>query len=261
MAKILQDMVKTKTSISKNTEDFFANKKPIKNFSKEEEKYDFSSNKKPEKGHGLWFIAIIAVVFLIFAISILFSSVSINVDPKVTELKLDNSNTFTAIKNSDTENLPFDLVVLSGSESKIVPTNGLKNINTKAIGQITLLNTFSTSPQNLAIDTRIEGSNGKIYKLDSKISIPGMIKVDKKETPGMIDAGIYAEKDGDEYNSTPINFKILGFKGSSKYEKIYAISKGDIAGGFIGTQPDIAEPDMTSAVSELKTNLQTKLLQ
>ena len=72
---------------------------------------------------------------------------------------------------------------------------------------------------------------------------------------------IYGAEAGPEYNSEPLDFKILGFKGTSKYDKFYGRSKGAIAGGFKGRIPDVPETEKTAAVAELKTALQAKLLQ
>ena len=82
----------------------------------------------------------------------------------------------------------------------------------------------------------------------------------KDGKPGSIEAGIYAAEIGEEYNSTPLDFKILGFQGTPKYSKFYGRSKGDITGGFKGKSSIISALDKTTAVSELKATLETKLL-
>ena len=66
---------------------------------------------------------------------------------------------------------------------------------------------------------------------------------------------------GAEYNSVPLDFQIFVFKGTPKYLKIYARSKGDITGGFLGKAPDVSSADQATAVNDLKTALQAQLLQ
>jgi len=131
-------------------------------------------------------------------------------------------------------------------------------VKNTAIGTVIIYNAFSPSAQTLSIDTRLEGSNGKIYKTEAKAIVPGM---DKKGTPGKVEVKIYASAPGADYNSPPLDFKIVGFKGTAKYEKFYGRSKGEIAGGFIGKMPDISPTDKNSLLTDLSNTLGAKLLQ
>src|SRR6185436_19331087 len=97
-------------------------------------------------------------------------------------------------------------------------------------------NNYSTASQNLDIDTRLEGSNGKIYKTKTKIVIPGM----KDGKTGSVEVKVYASVAGPEYNSAPLDFKIFGFKGTPKYSKFYGRSKGALSGGAKGKAPALS---------------------
>ena len=154
--------------------------------------------------------------------------------------------------------LPFELVVISGEEGKDIETTEMKDVFQKAEGNAIIYNAFGSAPQSLSIDTRLEGSNGKIYKTKTKVTIPGMTKDGK---PGSVEVGIYGSSAGPEYNSIPIDFKIFGFKNTPKYAKIYARSKGAITGGFQGKFPVISDDEKASVINELKTALQKKLLE
>jgi len=205
--------------------------------------------------YGLWFVALISIVFLLFALSYLFSGAKVTVNPKMQDLSL-NEN-LSATKNSSTSGLSFDLVVLKGEESKTVQGGEEKDVSEKAKGVVVIYNAFSSASQTLSINTRLEGSNGKIYKTDTKITVPGMAQ---DGTPGSIEVGIYAENAGEEYNSEPLDFKILGFKGTPlKYSKIYARSKGKIEGGLVGKFSQISDTKKTATLNELKATLQAKL--
>jgi len=249
MTKILlQDMVRVKTSIRE---------RPTSQFTgggKEKIPDDIKKNSKGSK-YMIYFVALISVIFLLFALSFLFSGAKITVIPKVKDVSLNTS--LSAIKNSNTESFSFDLVVISGEEKKVIQGGEEKDVAVAAQGIVLIYNSFSSSPQTLDIDTRLEGSNGKIYKTNKKIVVPGITKDDK---PGSVEVGIYGAGTGDEYNSTPLDFKIFGFKGTPKYSKFYARSKGDITGGFKGKSSLVSSLDKTIAVSELKTILETKLL-
>lgn len=251
---LLQDMVKktpTKEKPLRNTFNVIEkSKKKIPTKIKEERK----SNKGFK--YRIFFVAFIAVVFLLFALSFLFSGAKITVAPKIKEIPLSNEN-LVATKNSGTSDLSFDLVVISGEENKTIQGGEMKDNSIAATGIIVLYNAYNSSPQVLAVNTRLEGSNGKIYKTSKKVTVPGMSKTGK---PGSIEVGIYAAETGEAYNSTPLDFKIPSFKGTAKYTKFYGRSRGDIIGGLRGEIAVVSALDKATAVSELKNSLETKLL-
>ncbi|MEK7219158.1 MAG: hypothetical protein AAB687_00595 [Patescibacteria group bacterium] len=248
---LLQDMVKikrTRTRVEKPVKaeiaEFYPGAiSPVKN-----------DNKKTR--YALWFVAFISASFLFFAISFLFSKATITINPKIQDIVL-NENLSTE-KGGNESVLPFELVVISGEEGKDIETTEMKDVFQKAEGNAIIYNAFGSAPQSLSIDTRLEGSNGKIYKTKTKVTIPGMTKDGK---PGSVEVGIYGSSAGPEYNSIPIDFKIFGFKNTPKYAKIYARSKGAITGGFQGKFPVISDDEKASVINELKTALQKKLLE
>jgi len=206
--------------------------------------------------YGLWVIAFVSVIFLIFALSFLFSKAVITVKPKSVDVSL--SENLFAVKDGQTEDLSFDLVAISGEENRTIIGSEEKELKEEATGTVVVYNTFSSAPQSLDINTRLEGSNGKIYKTDVKIVVPGM---KPGGAPGSVEVRIHANEPGEAYNSTPLDFKIFGFKGTSKYNKFYARSKGSITGGLDGKFFTISDEEKNRAVSELKDALMAKLLQ
>ena len=238
---ILQDIVKIKTTkIS-----------PINNNG------HFEVEEKKSVSHNtLWFIALVSVISLFFALSFLFSNATITINPKIKNFTLDK--TLTAVKNSDTaQGLTYDLVVLSGDEQKTVVGGEEKDWEISATGTVLVYNAFSSLPQSLAINTKLEGSNGKIYKTKTKVVVPGMLK----NVPGKVEVDIYGEKAGNEYNSGPLDFKIAGFRGTSKYSKIYGRSVGDITGGLLGKSSQVSDADKANVYKELEDALFIKLFQ
>ena len=207
----------------------------------------------PRTLYSLWVVAGVAVVFLFFAVSFVFSKAMVTITPKTSEIPY-NQN-LQAVKDTDEETLSFDLVVLSGEEKKTLRGGEVTDLSVKARGTVVIYNNFSTATQLLAIDTRLEGSNGKIYKTEKALAVPGM----KGVTPGSIEVGIYGSEAGEAYNSEPLDFTILGFKGTSKYAKFYARSKGNITGGFVGKGSVVSDGSKTNAINEMKDILQTKL--
>lgn len=215
-----------------------------------------SYKKKSGSRYGLWVLAATALVFLFFAVSLLFSKAEVTVTPETKSLSLNGS--FSASKDKSAGGISFDLVSLSGEENKTIEGSEEKQVSVPAEGRVVIYNAYSSSVQTLDINTRLLGSNGKIYKTDRKISVPGR-KADG--TPGSMEVGIQAAEAGADYNSPPLDFKILGFKGSPKYEKFYGRSKGEIAGGFRGVTAVVSDTEKAAALLEMKNALKTKLLE
>lgn len=247
---LMEDIVKVK---KENT--LISKKKIVVEEKEEIQDFDIKEEDKGRFKYSLWFVALVAVVFLFFALSFLFSGAKITINPKVKNLDLKEN--IYAVKDSNGSDLAFDLVVIGGEEKKEIEGGEEKSLLEKAKGTVVFYNSFSTSAQTFAINTRLEGSNGKIYKTSQKISVPGM---KKDGTPGSTEVNIYGDEAGEEYNSTPIDFKILGFKGTPKYTKFFARSKGDIKGGVVGKFREITEEQRLATVEELKSQLEKKLL-
>jgi hypothetical protein len=166
-----------------------------------------SVSTKSSPKYVLWFVALISVIFCFFAFSYLFSKAEIVVNPKIKEVAL-NEN-FSATKDASGDSLGFNTVIISGEESETVQATEEKEVKEVATGSVVIYNSFSSVPQNLNIDTRLEGSNGKIYKTLTKATVPGMTK---GKVPGSVEVKIYAAQPGEEYNSDPLDFKIYGFR-------------------------------------------------
>lgn len=212
----------------------------------------------PKKSRNmLWFVALISIIFCFFAISFLFARASVIVNPKINDIVL--SENLSAGKDLGS-GLSFRLMIVSAEESKTVQAVEEKDLEVKAVGTVVIFNSFSSASQTLSIDTRLEGSNGKIYKTDKKIIVPGM---SKDGVPGKAEVNIYAAEAGEEYNSGPLDFTIPGFKDTPKYSKFTGRSKTgtEIAGGFKGKAPVVSDADKAKAIEGLKNNLQEKLLQ
>jgi len=131
----------------------------------------------------------------------------------------------------------------------------MKNVSVAARGTVLIYNNYSSAIQRLDINTRLEGSNGKLYKTEKAVVVPGL----NGTTPGSVEVGIYAAEAGEAYNSPPLDFQIFGFKGMPKYNKFYARSKGEITGGFIGKQSVITEAKKSIIQNEMKETLKAKL--
>ncbi len=274
MSKILlQDMtVKKKRQVIKPREPIFAPKenffkeldevkevKEIKEVKAKREIYRENNTEpkyvKNKSRYMLWSVALVSLTFCLFAISFLFSKAEVEVTPKMKDIVLNKS--FSATSEASNDSLSFNLVLVDGIETKEVKTTEYKEVKEFATGRVLIFNAFSSSSQKLDIDTRLEGSNGKIYKTKKAITVPGK---NKDEVPGSVEVEIYGTEAGEGYNSAPLDFKIFGFKGTPKYSKFYGRSKGEISGGFTGNAPYIPEAEKLVIVNDLKVALKEKLV-
>ena len=220
----------------------------------------FKLPRKKNKAKRYIFLSflLLIVIFLIFNF---FASVKVYITPKIEQFSF-NSEKFTANRNS-TSSLPFEIMIIEGSEEKDVTFSEIKEIATKAKGTVVLYNEYSTTPQKLLINTRLIDDKGLIYMTDKAVSIPGYIKSTSKVVPGSISVTVTAQNTGDKYNSELKDFKVLGFKGNLKYDKVYARAKTTFVGGAVGNFyiPTATEKGIinTEINTKLKTSLEKKI--
>ena len=263
--QFLEDMVKAKRARQGNMQELRPKPKEVREIEQKIEiretinvaefRPEYARNKNRSR-YFLWFIALLSLVFCFFAISLMLAKATVLVNPKIVNVNV-NEN-LSATKDSNTSGLSFDLVVIPGQETETVQATGEKNVSTSATGTVVIFNSYSTSPQTLSVDTKLLGSNGETYKTQTKTIVPGM---SKDGTPGQVQVGIYAAAPGQAYNSGPLDFTIMGFKGTAKYSKFIVRSETNtqISGGFVGLAPDIAPADEAIALSNLKDTLQKNL--
>ncbi len=127
------------------------------------------------------------------------------------------------------------------------PASGKEQVQEKAKGKLTVYNSYSSEVQSIVATTRFESPDHKIFRLDSKVTIPAAKIVNGKITPSSIEVTVTADKPGVEFNVAPqSHWTIPGFKGTPKYDGFYGDSGSAMSGGFVGervvaTKDDLAE--------------------
>jgi len=124
-----------------------------------------------------------------------------------------------SIEKEEQFSLPFEVKGMGESSGK------------KARGTVVIYNEFSPEPQTLIATTRLETTDGKIFRLIKNVVVPGYSNIGGQLKPGVIQAEITADNAGDEYNIDATKFTIPGFAGGPKFEKFYASSDSATAGG------------------------------
>lgn len=130
-------------------------------------------------------------------------------------------------------------------------SSGMKFIQERARGSILLYNAYSSAPQSLIANTRLQDPSGKIFRLRSGITIPGARVSEGKIVPTSIPADIIADETGTGSNIGPAEFRIPGFRGTPKYQGFYAKSETAFTGGFSGEARIVEAGDLQRASEEL----------
>ena len=176
------------------------------------------------------------------------------------EIKGDIKNTSVDVFN---KSIPAKLISFTNEISKSFESTGEKAASSrKARGTITIYNEYSRAPQPLVATTRFLSADGKLFRLVSGVTIPGM-SADSK--PGAIEADVAADEAGDSFNIGATTFSIPGFQGSGneKYSKFYAKSFSAMSGGGSGDvmASAITESDVSSAKSKILTEFNSGIKQ
>jgi hypothetical protein len=173
-------------------------------------------------------------------------------------------NSTTSSSSSDEDFLAVRTLEKEKEVSLNIATTGRSGgTNQKARGMVILYNNYSTDSQSLVATTRLETADGKLFRLQSGVTVPAMTNVDGKKEAGAIEASVIADQAGSEYNIDPTTFTIPGFKGGPKYEKFSAKSTKTMTGGGSGGVSDVAvvaKIDLDSALREAKEKVKEEFL-
>jgi hypothetical protein len=213
---------------------------------------------KPRWGMvGVWFLVILACIGCFILVSSFFHGAKVDIKIKEATAPIDLS--VNMIRKSETGVFPFEIVSLSKEASEIVPANGEKEVSVKATGRVVIYNK-NTVAQKLISQTRLEAPSGKIYKLGATVTIAGAKKSGTNLIPGSLEVTATAESAGPSYNSGLVDFTIPGFKGTAKYETIYARSKTPFENGASGIVKVAEKEDLQKAQEKIKDDLSNQLL-
>ena len=243
--KVVREVAEPEEIDEQEAPPVFVNKKPAK--------------KKKNTGKYLlsFLIVFISIAVIGVALSLSYSKAVVTITPKVANF--DVNGTFTAKKNPTGSELGYEVVTVADEVHQTIPATSGPVVQTKAKGTAVIYNNYSSSAQTLVAGTRLSDSNGLIYRTSTTISVPG-----KKTAPGSIEVTIVADAAGVNYNATVADlkgdYKIVGYKGTPKYDGFYARLKTDLTGGFSGNKMIISPESQKATVTVLQASLKDKLL-
>ena len=207
---------------------------------------------------GVWTIAIVCVIGLGISISHVLGGAKLTVYPRMEKSPVDV--TLSLREKAAAGKPSYSIVRAIRTASEVIPAEGEERVERKASGQLVIYNNFSSAPQRLIKNTRFETASGLLYRIDRSVVVPGQRTVEGKTVPGSVEAIVYADVPGENYNLKQSelagDFTVPGFRGDPRYEKFYARGKTDMTGGFSGLAKTVSKEKL----SETRKRLQVKLL-
>lgn len=237
---------------------FFEKVNPAKEFRLEE---------KPRSRMILWVMSVAALLGVSFLVINYFSSATVEVTPLSYHGHIEHD--FTATKESSSAvveggALAFHFINLVDEKSQEVSATIEQKLQKKAAGKVIIYNSYSKDPQRLILNTRLESTDHKVFRIAESVVVPGAkIVGGKLSQPGSVEVVANADAPGSEYNIGLGDFTIPGFKGDPRYSKFSARSKTDspIAGGFSGMVKVPSDKDVQQAQDDLKQALKTTAIE
>lgn len=162
--------------------------------------------------------------------------------------------------NADNFEIPGQIFSQKKNVQLTFPTSNERYIKKKAVGQITIYNSFSSQPQPLVATTRFETPDGKIIRINKGVTVPGAEIADGQIIPSSITAKVTADRFGEDYNVGSISrLTIPGFKGTEKYKSFYGELKQPLTGGYSGKMADPTEEEIKMAEEKAYKTLKESL--
>ena len=195
-------------------------------------------------------VVLLALAVTAYLLTYVFNSAVVSIIPRSVNI---NQNSLITLDN--TQSPIFEFYELSEKSSANINKSSSVDIKSKAKGQITVYNNYDEKPQKLVKNTRLQTSDGKVFRLDNAIVIPGK----SATAPGSVKAAVHADTYGEEYNIVSTQMSIPGFKGTTKYAGFYAKNDSNMTGGDMGKRYTVSNEDLKDVEAKLIPELESKL--
>ncbi|OGD60944.1 hypothetical protein A3A71_03525 [Candidatus Berkelbacteria bacterium RIFCSPLOWO2_01_FULL_50_28] len=197
-----------------------------------------------------WKSLIATVIILLISFTIIFVflpkatvTLTLQAESKSKTLLLNAKTT----ADSSPSTIAGSLLTSEGSTTKKITATGKKDIGTKSSGRITFYNKASSSSVTLAALASVS-SSGKIFSLNSAITIPGASVSGGSVVPGQASGSVTAAVSGNAYNLQSAQFTISG-QGALVY------ATGSTSGGVTKTVTVLSQGDIDKVISSAKKEL------
>jgi len=217
-----------------------------------------TKNKRKPKKIIVWSSGLIAVILIFVLLSSSLASAVIKVTPR--NATVNASNEVFKADTGATEGINLEIVEISKEGGEVVPATGEERVERKASGTIVIYNNFDDNNQRLIRNTRFQTPEGLIYRIDESVVVPGRRTDNGSVVPGSVEVTVFADEPGDRYNISLKDFTIPGFSDDpGRFKDIYARSKTEMTGGFVGTVKTVSSADEESAKNRIRSKLESDL--
>ncbi len=221
--------------------------------------------KKRNSKFGIWLAAVVAVLVLLIVAAVVFSGATVTIEPRQKNIAVDIEvvarSSISTSEGIGISELTYETIAVGGVKTIYLQATGESKVEKKASGTIVIYNNYSSAPQRLVKNTRFETPAGLMYRIDKSIVVPGTRMENGKTVAGSVEATVFADLPGPNYNVGLTDFTVPGFKGTPRYENFYARSKTAMTGGFIGNVPTAPEDKMNEAYASAEAELKQELAQ
>lgn len=193
------------------------------------------------------FLSLLLISIIFFLATFAFDGATITIKPLKKETPI--SETYI-VSEIDRQNL-LQNKEIAVHEEITIPKKTIKKVFRKAEGNVTIYNNFSDQIQKFVKGTRLATTDGKIFKIQDSVTVPGK----KGDKPGEIDVKVQADIEGVEYNIGPTKFTVPGLKGSPKYKDFYAESSTTMKGGVNGNIAEVSDVELQKGLADMKEKL------
>lgn len=207
-----------------------------------------------------WIFLMCLIVGIVYWGGNVFEKANINITSKH-ELINYKDKQFVALKNQNDTAINFEIMITTDTRTKKITLTESKEVSTKSEGSVTLYNDFSTAPVKLSAGTFLSDEEGRAYKTNSTITIPGQKTIAGKTVAGQIEVGITSFLPGEAYNGSPSSFYINSLKDTTRYNKIYGRLKNPLVGGAQGVVYEINNSGNEGLDNIAKSSLKEDLME
>lgn len=205
---------------------------------------------------GMWIAIIIGLVLLAgLGALVLFPSTTVTATARTHTVQFDSTTQFSATPAGAATSSSITYTVVSEvfEDSTVVAASGIQRAEEKAMGTVTVYNSYSDAPVKLIKNTRFQSPDGLIFRIPQSIEVPGR----RGTTPGSIEVTLFADQSGEQYNIGPVDkLTIPGLKSTpDMFAGVYAKAPTAFTGGFVGDRPAVAPSTLDAARAEMRGRL------